>query len=346
MSSRRNFLKVLMALPMLKGFNAYADNIQYLKNPALKSLDHQFKGNPFKDGIFLNLDNTENGGNFWKVIKWKLSPNPKAQIKSEERYQIEVIKNPQLLETQKDFICWLGHASYLIQLNGKRLLTDPCLTAPPLMDRLTELPFAIEGIDPDYLLISHGHYDHLDADTLKQFQNCKALVPLKMAPLIEEINPKIESQEAGWFQQYGLKKEPFNIYFLPAYHWYRRTLNDKNTQLWGSFIIETSELCLYFGGDSGYAPHFKTIQEFFPKIDIAMLPVGAYEPRWMMKNSHMNPQEALKAYDDLGAQTLLPMHYGTFDLTDEPMGEPESLLRSSKTTQNLKLLKIGEPLWL
>ena len=166
-----------------------------------------------------------------------------------------------------------------------------------------------------------------------------------MSRLVKKLNPTITTQEAGWFQQYDLN-EAFRVSFLPAHHWYRRTISDKNTQLWGSFMIETENQKFYFAGDSGYAEHFKTIGQHFGKADYAFLPIGAYEPRWMMQQSHMNPQEALMAYDDLKAQNLIPMHFGTFDLTDEPMGEPQTLLENSRSNQNLTMLKIGEPLWL
>lgn len=345
MPNRRHFLKGLLALPFLHSVKVHASRIDYLSNPDLKTLLPEFKGSPFQDGTFLNLDLSAGGGNFWKLLKWKFSPNPKAEAKAAETYQVPVVQNTELLNSKNDFICWLGHASFLIQLNGKRLLTDPCLTSPPLIERQTELPFPIEHIQPDYLLISHGHYDHLDSDTLIHFDQATALIPLKMTELINDINPNIQTQEAGWYQQYALK-EPFQISFLPAHHWYRRTLSDKNTQLWGSFMITTGKHRLYFGGDSGYANHFKAIGQQFGEVDYAFLPIGAYEPRWMMQASHMNPQEALMAYDDLKAKHLIPMHFGTFDLTDEPMGEPEALLKASSTHQNLSLLKIGEPLWL
>ena len=178
MFNRRSFLKTLLTLPLLQSLKLHASNIEYLQNPNLQTLIPTFKGSPFREGEFLNLDLSNGGGNFWKVLKWKFSANPKAEAKQNDTFQVSVIKNQALLNSPKDFICWLGHASFLIQLNGKRLLTNPCLTSPPLMERLTELPFPIDAIKPDYLLISHGHYDHLDSDTLIHFDHTTALIPL------------------------------------------------------------------------------------------------------------------------------------------------------------------------
>lgn len=335
----------LVSIAQVRAASSSANDVIYRHNPSLESIDKDMAGSPYKDGIFLNWDLTPGGSPMTDVLKWKLTPNPQAEQKSNEHYQVPVMKNAELLDDrERDFICWLGHASFLIQMGGKRFLTDPCLTAPPLMKRLSELPFPIEAIEPDFLLISHGHYDHLDSDTLKTFKRGTALVPLDMEPLIKDINPNLTVQEAGWNQYYQIDG-PFKISFLPAYHWYRRSLLDKNTQLWGSFVLQYKNTTVYFAGDSAYAPHFETIGKRFPDIDYALLPIGAYEPRWMMKNSHMNPIEALQAHEDLGARELIPMHYGTFDLTDEPMSEPEALLKKAAAHHQLRIPAIGEPIW-
>lgn len=329
-------------------FSSRDPKIEYVKNPALKTIHPDFKGTPFhpKSQMFLNIDNKEAGENFWKLLRWKLiHKNQKARYKEKEDYELCLFDDDALLEDDRDFIAWLGHASFLIQINGKRILTDPCLTAPPTKDRLCDLPFAIDELRPDYYLISHGHYDHLDEETLNKFEGGTALIPLKMSGLIQDINPSIRTQEAGWFQQYQLD-EPFEITFLPSYHWYRRTLTDKNKILWGSYLIKTGDKTIFFAGDTAYSPHFQSINDVFPKIDIALLPIGAYDPMFVNKKSHMSPGQALMAFEELNAQTFVPMHYGTFDLSDEPLGEPEKLLKLKSTTQNIQFLKIGEPLWL
>lgn len=312
----------------------------YLKNNNLKTIKEDFKGNAIISDTFSNLYGRSGMTSFFDLLKWKFGKKPQKDIKKNENYQLKVIENSAVLNKKKDYICWVGHASFLIQIDGKKILTDPCLTAPPMMKRLTKLPFDIKDINPDYLLISHGHYDHLDKNSIKHFNNCEALIPLKMENIIKSINPTIKTQEAGWYQKYEIN-EDFEIYFLPAHHWHRRSLSDRDKVLWGSFLIKTKNKTIYFAGDSGYSKHFKDIGDMFGQIDITILPIGAYSPRWFMKSSHINPQEALKAYKDLNAKEFIPMHFGTFDLTNEPMGEPEKVLRKIGKDENINFLSIG-----
>ena len=307
-------------------------------NPELPIIKPGYPGNQMADGTFIGFRSRSKS--LLDILKWKFSSNPKKEEKANEAYALKVIKRPHRPDTKEDHLCWLGHATFLIQIDGKRIITDPCLTAPPLTRRHTELPFGINQIDPHYLLISHGHYDHLDSDTIEHFDHAAALVPLKMSDLLRKINPTLTIQEAGWYQQYRIA-ENFEVYFLPSLHWHRRGLSDTNEVLWGSYILKTPHTTLYFAGDTAYGEHFKEIGALFD-IDIAILPIGAYAPRWFMGDNHMDPQDALKAFHDLKAKTLLPMHYGTFDLTDEPMGEPEQMLRALGTKENVRFVDIGE----
>ena len=346
--TKRLFLKTLLfaiiSIPiLLKGMKkAEGTKKMYLKNAKLKTIKKDFKGNEFQNGVFENLYGQSGNTTILDILKWKLSPNPQKEIKEHEKYALQVMKNEKALNTTEDFIYWLGHASFILQLDGKRIVTDPCLSAPPFIKRLTELPIDIEKIKPDYLLISHAHYDHLDLETIEKFDQCIALVPLKMGQMIEDTNKKIRTQEAGWYQQYDID-ETFNITFLPAHHWHKRGINDYNEILWGSFMIQTQNKTIYFAGDTGYSDHFKEIQKIFKKVDIAIMPIGAYSPRWFMKSSHINPREALLASKELHTDTMIPMHYGTFDLSDEPLGEPERLLREAGDDR-VHFLAIGEKL--
>lgn len=276
------------------------------------------------------------------VLKHKLfTHNPYAKFKQNDDFRLDVVVGDKHLNSKKDYLCWLGHASFLLQIDGKRIITDPCLTAPPMMTRYTTLPLPIKNINPSYILVSHGHFDHLDSDTVKHFDYSKALIPLGMKKIITNINKTIYTQERDWFESYKLK-EDFEIYFLPSHHWHRRTLCDTNHVLWGSYLIRTKNKNIYFAGDTAYSPHFKDIGKKF-NIDIAILPIGAYEPREVMKDMHMNPQEALQTFHDLGAKEFIPMHYGTFDLTWEPMGEPPKVLKSLQDNENIHFLTIGKP---
>lgn len=299
----------------------------------LHTIKEGYAGNQMNHGIFIEY--TSKQKTFIDLIKWKLEKNNKVYTN-----HLEVLKDTKFLDQKEDYIVWLGHASFLIQIDGKRIITDPCLTAPPLTKRYTELPIHIADISPDYILISHGHYDHLDSKTLTFFDHATALIPLKMQKIIHKMNPSIKIQEAGWYQQYAID-EHFKIYFLPALHWHRRTAFDMNKVLWGSFIIQTPTKTIYFSGDTAYGEHFKSIGELFD-IDIAILPIGAYEPRWFMKDNHMNTDDAKQAYIDLGAKIFLPMHFATFDLSNEALDEPEQIIRNLIEEEKLKILKIGE----
>jgi L-ascorbate metabolism protein UlaG (beta-lactamase superfamily) len=292
---------------------------------------------------FRNLDGSSSAKQPWDILRWKLHKNPLASLKKEENYRLKVLQTPHPPQIEEDFICWLGHASFLIQLEGKRLLLDPCLTAPPFFTRYAPLPFPIESIRADYILISHGHYDHLDAKTLKYFSEITLLAPLKMEPLLTKINPSFHILEANWFQSYPIQ-EDFEIYFLPAHHWHKRTLFDTNQILWGSFLIKKGDLSIYFAGDTAYTEHFKLIAKQFGNISIALLPIGAYEPDWLMRDNHMSPTDALKAYKDLHAGMMIPMHFGTFDLSDELLSAPEKVLKENITDENIRFLSIGETL--
>jgi L-ascorbate metabolism protein UlaG (beta-lactamase superfamily) len=314
--------------------------IKYLFNADLNTIKPNFKGTKVVDGRFVDLRSKYRG--VFDILRWKLQPNPQKKEKSKENYRVNVIENSNILSLKQDFLCWLGHTTFIIQIDGKKIITDPCLTSPPMLKRYTKLPTRIDEIDPNYILISHGHYDHLDSTTLRYFNNSTALIPLKMSTIVQNINPYIKIQEAGWYQQYSIN-ESFEIYFLPSYHWHQRGIFDRNRVLWGSYIIRSEGYTIYFSGDTAYNTHFKEIGELFD-IDIALLPIGSYAPRWFMKHNHMNPEDTLKAFSDLNAKKLIPMHYGTFDLSDEPMGEPERLLRDISDGYNIEFLDIGQPL--
>lgn len=329
----------LISIPFLTD-SGLAGRTEKVHNPELSTILKGFDGNSVKGGSFQNLYGQAGGKSLWRVIKWRFSQNPQKEEKQQEKYSLPVYTDAFPLREKDDFILWLGHASYLIQTGGRRILTDPCLTSPPFVDRLTKLPIPVRELKPDYLLISHGHYDHLDSDSLKHFGGATALIPLNMSGLIKDIQPEISCREAGWYQQYDLA-EDFQVVFLPAHHWHRRGMLDYNKVLWGSYLIKTPNSTIYFGGDSGYSRHFQDIGELLGPIDLAILPIGAYSPQWFMKSSHITPEEALRAAEDLQARTLIPMHYGTFDLSDEPLGEPENRLKSISKKEKVRFLDIG-----
>jgi L-ascorbate metabolism protein UlaG (beta-lactamase superfamily) len=243
---------------------------------------------------------------------------------------------------------WLGHASFFIRLAGINLLIDPVFFQVPLTKRYTPPPLDLEELPPlDYLLISHDHQDHCQQSSIRAImaRNCglTILTGLNMDTLLRPWADTARIQTAGWYQQYRTPPQ-LGIYYLPSRHWGRRSIADTNTRLWGAFVFQTKERTLYFGGDSGYGSHFCTARELFPAIDIAIVGVGAYKPEWFMHPNHISPQDAVKAFHDLGARTFIPMHYGTFDLSDEPAGEPLRILWAYEKEGGLKgTLKTLDP---
>lgn len=325
--------------------------IRYLRNERLKTVKPGYPGNKMIDGKFANGEELY-VPSFRTVLEWQLTRNPQKAEKERDRYVPAVRPDAHLFTATQDMLVWLGHASFLLRLNGITFLLDPVLYDSPFLKRRHALPCDVAAIRHiDYLALSHGHRDHLDEKSIKTIvwnnPTIKAFIPLAMGPLLHQMAPGLVYQEAGWYQQYNL---PANlglaVYYLPAAHWHRRGLNDLNRVLWGSFLFRTPSKSIYFAGDSAYQAHFGKIKSLFGAPDLAILPIGAYKPASMMQRSHVNPQEAVQAANDLGAGTFIPMHYGTFDLSDEPAGEPirliQELTAAGKLHSELRLPAVGE----
>jgi L-ascorbate metabolism protein UlaG (beta-lactamase superfamily) len=327
-------------------------NLLPKSNKELKTIKENWDGNPLLNNgkQYCNLDGASERS-FKEVLKWQTSKKPLKILKKGQKSPLDVVCDKAFLDKKIDGFTWLGHASYVIDIEGKRLVIDPVFFDVSIVKRFTQLPCqANEIVDVDYILLSHNHRDHIDEKSIKLLckLNPKLEILTSLCTSKQLLKWGIKNQiiEAGWYQEFNLENE-FKISYLPAKHWTRRYLTDTNVSLWGSFMIESksTESCIYFGADSGYGVHFKEIGSLFPNITFAMLGIGAYEPTWFMHTSHTGPGDALKAFKDLNAKTLVPMHYGTFDLSDEPVYYPEQILK--ELTQNepneiVKYLKIGE----
>jgi len=234
-------------------------------------------------------------------------------------------------------LTWLGHAAFLTNLGGKRMLTDPFLSAvaaprPALAPRRFA-PAALgprELPDIDVLLVSHNHYDHLDAATvgaLRGKSRIEVVVPLGLGGFFRRRGDR-KVREVDWWQSVTVGE--LRVTAVPAIHFSRRGPFDANRSLWAGFVIEDgSGYRLYFAGDTAYGPAFREIGAAFGGIDCALVPIGAYAPRSVMRGAHVNPEEAADICADVGACMAVAMHWGSIVLTEEPAFEPPVRFRTA-----------------
>lgn len=220
-------------------------------------------------------------------------------------------------------VTWIGHATFVVRLGGLTVLTDPVWShkIPGVAPRLTPVGVAWEDLPPvDAVVISHNHYDHLDAPTIRRLPRATpCLVPASLGPWFRRRG-FTEVVELDWWESHPIEGVDFD--FVPAHHWSRRTLTDTCRSLWGGWVLTHGDTRIYFAGDTGYGHFFGEIGARYPGIDLALMPVGAYEPSWFMRPAHCDPDEAVRACDDLGATRMATMHWGTFILSAERLLDP------------------------
>jgi L-ascorbate metabolism protein UlaG (beta-lactamase superfamily) len=258
-------------------------------------------------------------------------------------------------------VTFIGHSTFLIRTASAVILTDPVFTShagpfgrmgPRRVRRPAIAPSSLPPID--FVLVSHNHYDHLQPSSLRAFGDAEFVCPLGVARQLN-LPPKggsyeeggvasLENPVASAFRRKVLELDWWEsataagaeITCVPAQHFSARTAWDRNRTLWCGFVVRVDEVTIYFGGDSGYSPQFGGIGARFPSIDLALLPIGAYEPRWFMSPVHMNPEEALRAHLDVKARASIGMHFGTFQLTDEGIDEPLRALERARETHGVR----------
>lgn len=317
------------------------EHVNYQFNPELSFVRPDWPGNPVINGRFYN-DAVVEPPVFWELWRWKFSRNPQGKEKKREKYSVPVL--PSIPDLQGgDKLIWLGHSAFFIRLGGVNFLTDPCLYKISLIKRHVQTPFdpdLLRGID--YLLISHDHRDHIQLEAIeflaKNNPNMQMLAPLNASRIFRSrlnsgVIRKMHIQEAGWYQHYKTRPD-IEVIFFPAKHWGRRFLTDYNKTLWGSFFIRAKEKTLFFGGDTAYSEIFKDIHKITGDIDTCLLPISAYAPDYIMARSHATPEEAVTIFDMLGGRRFIPTHYGTYDLSNEPLGEPIRRLKACFSEQN------------
>lgn len=230
-------------------------------------------------------------------------------------------------------VSFVGHATVLIQTQGLNILTDPIWAerASPVQwagpRRVHPPGIAFEDLPPiDLVLISHNHYDHLDLATLNRLwdhSKPQIIVPLGNDQIISDYNPAIISEAYDWGDVVQITSE-VAVHLEPMHHWSARGLFDRNKALWAAFTITSPGGNIYFAGDSGYGngDYFRAAKDKFQSFRLAIIPIGDYDPRWFMAYGHMNPEESVLTYEDLGRPQLLPIHYGMFPLADTGYEKP------------------------
>jgi len=251
--------------------------------------------------------------------------------------------------SQRTRLTWIGHASFLLQLGGRALLLDPVFSTrvgwvyprygqPGLVaDQLPRLAA---------ILVTHNHYDHLDLPSLRALSDeVPLIVP---SGLGEYLRHRVRQPlvELAWWQ--SVEVAGLEITLVPTQHWSRRRIMDTNHTLWGGYVVAADGLAFYHASDSSWFDGFREIGLRFPGLQVAMLPIGGYRPGWFMEHYHLNPEQAGQAFETLGARWLLPMHWGAFQLTDEPLAEPAERIRSwweqagFGSDRHLGVLAVGE----
>ena len=257
-------------------------------------------------------------------------------------------------------VTFVGHASFLIQTRGLNILTDPIWSerASPLSwagpKRVRAPGLAFGALPPiDQVWISHSHYDHLDLPTLERLwrrHRPRILVPLGNDAILAGAIEGIVAEAYDWGDSLDLG-DGLALHLDPMQHWSARGLFDRNKALWAAFTLTTPEGALVFIGDAGYGDGgtFREIARRHGEVRLAILPIGAYEPRWFMKDAHMNPEEAVAAFRDLSAERALASHFETFQLTDEAFSAPRralevSLASAGLSPETFRALQPGEVL--
>jgi L-ascorbate metabolism protein UlaG (beta-lactamase superfamily) len=301
------------------------------------------------DGRRFFNPNGANGQPLWMVPRMLLTPRARwpSSIPVEQR-------RPPTLGPDDVAVTFIGHATFLIQVGSTNLLIDPVY-----VERASPVSFAgprrvrapgvrFDDLPPIALvLLSHNHYDHCDLQTLRALDrrfHAPLVAPIGNGRLLRSAGIR-HLEEIDWWQRATIA--PLPITLTPAQHFSSRNMLDRNRALWGGFLIEALGRRILFAGDSGYGPHFREMAARLGPFDLALLPIGAYEPRWFMKDIHMNPAEAVQAHLDLAARQSIAMHFGTFQLTPEGIEDPvlalaKALQERGVPAQQFLTISVGE----
>jgi L-ascorbate metabolism protein UlaG (beta-lactamase superfamily) len=286
-----------------------------------------------------------------EVLRWQLGKNP---YDKRQPLHVPVVANDGgylASSAEPPSVTWVGHSTFAIQDGGEVFLTDPHWGPRALLPARKSPPgIPLAAVPPHACaLLSHNHYDHLDAWTVARLpEGVRWFVPRGVGRWFQGRRSKGPSPgitELDWWE--SARQGRFTLTCLPAQHWSNRLDVGRNATLWCSWLVTGGERSYYFAGDTGYFHGFAEIFRRFGPVDAALLPIGAYEPRWFMRPQHMDPGEALRAFRDLGARHMFAMHWGAFDLTDEPVDLAprvlqEEVARAGEEPGRVHVLAVGE----
>lgn len=306
--------------------------------PALRRLDDAARARSpwFRAGSFRNFDEPDGAvprGGVRRFLRWKLGPAATPLVAGAPDRPIEVRPlDPAALALPGRGlrIAWLGHSSFVILSRKLRIAVDPIFGGPPLVRRRAPPPIEPAALPPvDVVLVSHNHFDHLDAPSLRAIlgknADARAIVPPGLEGFMRAIGFR-EARALEWWEDAVLEGD-LRVQALPARHWSKRSIADDGRSHWSGWLVEADGRRLLYAGDTAWGGHFQAIAEQLAgPPDAALLPIGGYAPRWFMRYVHVAPAEAAEAARVLGARLILPCHHGTFKLADEPLGEPPLLL--------------------
>lgn len=304
------------------------------------------------DGERFFAPHAETRRSFWDVLRWRRERDAVPWPAS-----LPLARHappPSAVQPGRAAVTMIGHATFLVRSEHAVWVTDPVLTShagpfgwmgprrvrPPAL-----APDAWPGLD--FVLVSHNHYDHLQPASLRAVTRRGAphlIVPLGLGEFMTRRGFD-RVHELDWWQRVSVGAA--TITCVPGQHFSARTPWDRNTTLWCGYVVRDDATTVYFAGDSGYGPHFAEIGARLETIDVALLPIGAYEPRWFMQPMHINPEEAVRAFQDLHARAGIAMHFGVFHLTDEGIDDPIHALESARTAagvrpDDFRVLDFGE----
>jgi L-ascorbate metabolism protein UlaG (beta-lactamase superfamily) len=275
-------------------------------------------------------------GDMWR---WQ-SANARARWPA----QVAVAPTVPLARREELSVTMVGHATTLIQLAGLNILTDPVwsIRASPVQwagpSRVTAPGIAFDDLPPiDLVLLSHNHFDHLDLPTLRRLiarDNPRILTPLGNDTIVRRAIPRARVESGDWGDRFALT-DGGEVTIVRANHWSSRTGRDRRMALWGGFMLRFSGKLVYFAGDTGFGDIFPGMRAAFGEPDLALIPIGAYAPRWFMAAQHCDPAQAVQIFEEVGAKQAVAIHWGTWQLTDEPRDEPPRLLAEALATRGI-----------